>query len=366
MRLDKTRTEAGLGFLRSSIEAWFSPIVSNTAQTHGRQSPQAKQISEAYNSKLNFNAVLRLGALDDAEPSRSTENASESAFVPIANGWESLVHQHLATFGNHGLEAAGSVAEVLLKSTAIGRAIGGAPLLYRGESEYGWPLLSRVGRALGAEPDWGPISEFELDELARFKAAAGRPGMTSAMFPDGIPPASPMGWLAAMQHYDDFGTRMIDVSTSVFAGLYFACVDWNGEIDETVDGRLYCFQGRGAKRDYIPATHRAALRSDEAHDLQPEHDETKLFDLPYPEIYRVIYSPQRNERLLAQDGLFLLPAQSGTGWGQNFELRIPASAKRTIATELWQAGYTPNRIVRGQSGEDAQSRVEQQLGDLLR
>ena len=50
-----------------------------------------------------------------------------------------------------------------------------------------------------------------------------------------------------MQHYDDdFGTRLSDATTAVFARLYFACVAWDGTINNDIDGVLYVFlRGNG-------------------------------------------------------------------------------------------------------------------------
>lgn len=64
-----------------------------------------------------------------------------------------------------------------------------------------------------------------------------------------------------MQHYDDnYGTRMIDVTTSLYCALFFASADWDGTVDSSVDGKLYMFPhppGRG-ETDF-PDRHRGQL-----------------------------------------------------------------------------------------------------------
>lgn len=45
-----------------------------------------------------------------------------------------------------------------------------------------------------------------------------------------------------MQHHNEkFGTRLLDITSSIYTGLYFACIGWKGEIDSVNDGILYSF-----------------------------------------------------------------------------------------------------------------------------
>jgi hypothetical protein len=70
-------------------------------------------------------------------------------------------------------------------------------------------------------------------------------------------------------------------------------------------------------------------------------------------------------RELAQDGLFLVqgdfqpsPQFGGT---ESFKICIPHWAKARIIEELWLAGYTPERIVRGVMGKRAAEVSKKQL-----
>lgn len=357
-----------MGFLRKTVQAWLASVTSEAWNRFPPESQERKRLSDIHNNLLNFHELHALGLLHEPPPGLSISGEVHQDFLQFNNGWDGLVHEDLARLGEHGPEAASSVAEVLLKSYAIARRIGGSPILYRGESSYGWKLLSRVGRRGGTEPAWGSISAEEISELDRFqRAVEADPDLQADIAADGSLPSSPMGWLAAMQHYDDYGTRMLDVTSSVFAALYFACISWDGVIDDGVDGRLYVFSPKGARRDYVPRP--AWTRWDEAEqgmslDIQPDRIE-EMFKLKYPHVYRVVLSPDRNERMLAQDGLFILPAEPGTSWGQHFEIRIPASTKLSIVAELWQAGYTPERIVRGSRGRDAHGTVWQSVRPVV-
>lgn len=72
-------------------------------------------------------------------------------------------------------------------------------------------------------------------------------------------------------------------------------------------------------------------------------------------------------RELAQDGVFLVQGDLGKdpefGGTKQFKLCIPRWAKANIVEELWLAGYTPERIVRGEIGQKAKDKAESELRD---
>ena len=122
-------------------------------------------------------------------------------------------------------------------------------------------------------------------------------------------------------------------------------------IDSTMDGIVYCFVDRG-----MPATWHHQIEAD-------AQVESYFSDWPNPEVMRIFAPASLTPRELAQDGLFLVKANLNEtyGFGQGFKFRIPAELKEDIAKELWRAGYTPRRIVRGQIGLDAHQSLAQAL-----
>ncbi|MCD6433230.1 MAG: hypothetical protein J7L21_04240, partial [Sulfurimonas sp.] len=156
-----------------------------------------------------------------------------------------------------------------------------------------------------------------------------------------------------------------DITTSLYTALYFACIDWNGNINLEKDGILYQFlvggnggiTARGFYYDTKPTDF------DEFDALVPKSltDSFKTFE--HSKYFRIYKSSSVSPREVAQDGLFLVrgdlnaKAEFGTG----FKFRIPAEAKMHILKQLWRAGYTPERMVRGERGVKA----KENLGSIL-
>jgi hypothetical protein len=169
-----------------------------------------------------------------------------------------------------------------------------------------------------------------------------------------------------MQHYDEeFGTRMLDISSSIFAGLYFASVGWDGEIDTNHDGILYLFmRGTGLTARGYYYDQRSPDFDVEIDELAPKNLKSSFVDWPHPEYFRIYKSSTSSPRELAQDGWFLVRGvlNPKPQFGQGFKFKVPAAAKAQIAKQLWISGYTPERMVRGQKGYDAKTRLAETLG----
>jgi hypothetical protein len=288
------------------------------------------------------------------EPQRL--DPDESPFTETVGGWESLFLSDLATWGSAGFGAASSVAEALMIANAIALAWGTDEVFYRGEHRYGHRLLSRAERKLGSEDLVSSgISPRELEELRRFQSETlGNEGVVAEIFGDSAPDTNDPAWLTVMQHYDSsFGTRLLDLTRSIFAGLHFATISWGGQILEDIDGVLYVFMREGAP-----------WRTDSyellSHPRGSGGLENAYEGWPHPEYHRLYLSHlTANPRELAQDGVFLVRGDISRPprFGQGLKIRIPGSAKNRIARELWFSGYTPNRIVRGTRGREAHRNV---------
>lgn len=321
--------------------------------------------------------IQRLGSLGLARSAaaKQTRDPDESALLAVDEQWYGLVISDLVdTWGSAGFGSVTSVGEALSIAHALAVRIAAGEtafrVFYRGETNFGWPLRSRAERHLMGELVTGEgLSDRELQETRRFQRdVLDDPKMCEEVFEGGEPPGlDDAEWLAIMQHYDEsFGTRMLDLTSSVFAGLHFACIGWDGTIDEDADGLLYVFLGTRSWRFYShPRTGPPGWAfEDEITEPIPDVLEEAFSGWGYPQIPRLYEFPLRNPRLVAQDGVFLIPGQAGKEQqhGEHFKLRVPGEAKRRIARELWIAGYTPERLVRGEKGREARARVE----DLLR
>ena len=278
----------------------------------------------------------------------------------------------VACFGRAGSGAVASVAEAMMTVNALARPFGAAKIYYRGEHNYGWELKSRAQRKLeesGDLPDEvNGITDRELDELRRFQDQVHTdPDLELELVRYGTLPASDdPEWLPIMQHYDpEFGSRMLDISSSVFAGLHFACVDWDGRIDFETDGLLYVFFDHGR---YYKSEHTGDF-DDEISEFLPVKITDSFKNWRCPEYLHHYRSAQYSMREFAQDGYFLVqsdlalePVFGGRG---KFKLCIPHWAKARIISELWFAVYTPERIVRGKIGKLAGQRAKKDLEEYL-
>ena len=272
-------------------------------------------------------------------------------------------------YGRGGRGAACSISETMQIVNALAHPHGAERIYYRGEHQYGYQLKSRAQRSLEKE-NGGPlktadgITDREIEELRRFqRQTMANEKLLEEIFGDGpFPHDDDPEWLPIMQHYDtSFGTRLLDITSSIFAGLHFACIGWDGSIDFETDGLLYIFFGHGRYYRYEPD----GSFDDEISEFVPKSISDSFKNWKHPEYVHHFASKQHSRRELAQDGFFLVqgdlsvaPVYGGTA---QFKICIPWWAKRRIIEELWFAGYTPERIVRGQMGLEAANTAQEQL-----
>lgn len=341
---------------------------------HGCSKPVQKSLRDTINQISAAKSALgSLSALGQVEtiPDSIILDPDKSAHVAIDTGWRRIPMEYLAqNFGRYGVDSISGVAEAALYTNAIAAMFGTDKLYFRGEQYFGHPLLSRAERNLtpdeGKEPG---LTNRELDELKRFQIEIRNDADLAAEIGgwDGLPQDDNPRWLPIMQHYDErFGTRLLDLSTSIFTGLYFACIGWDGTIDSTNDGVLYVFlHGNGglAVRGYY-YDEKPEGYDEEMDEVAPSSVEDSFKDWKYPDVLRIYRPVLRNNRELAQDGLFLVKGclSEDLNLGQGFKFRVPAGAKTQIARELWRAGYTPERIVRGPKGRAGHLELSSNLG----
>ena len=156
-----------------------------------------------------------------------------------------------------------------------------------------------------------------------------------------------------MQHYDrGEGTRLLDLTTSLMAALLFACVDWeSGTIDASADGVIYLWPaGNNTNVDDF------LLRSmpDTAEALFSQH----------PDAPHQILNPPHNERSKAQSGAFMWWPRfwEDAPYPEPYYLRVVASAKGDIVSDLLSMGFGPKEAVRGKKGLENERSLRAQLG----
>jgi len=299
--------------------------------------------------------------------------------IPVDDNWLPLVYDELYNFNKYGAAYISSCSEALLKSHGIinpfyANNVTRGKIYYRGEHNCGWKLISRLGRKAGAQPIDDYLLNTSAKEIELLRAfqekVRGATGLKDEVFNSGdILSVEDPGWWAIMQHYDgENGTRMIDLTSSIFCALYFACADWDGSIDCGSHGKLYLFAksfGRGETN--TPDLHRGInIGPDDKRQTSVE-DYFTVDD--HVDIARFRCSPEpergKNERLIAQDGFFTWqpkyhePLNTDVGY---FEFYVHKDAKKQILRELYSIGYTAERIVRGEKGKSAHGKICPEIG----
>jgi hypothetical protein len=265
-----------------------------------------------------------------------------------------VVQEELFRFNQHGTEYIGSCSEAMMKCHGIKRALDQfqETMYFRGEHRFGWALLPRVSRSGAIDIDeFTKVTPEELCAVRRFQhEVLDDPKKTNSIFGSRPPlDIDDAGWWHLMQHYSEVeATRMIDVTTSIFCALYFACANWDGDIDDTVDGKLYMFPQQPGRGDTAtPQRFRSTGPIISGEDVTQSAlvDYFNVEDgFEFPRFRTATY---RNDRALAQDGYFM--------WQPNFNkplktyqimpFRVFRGAKREIVAELAAIGYTRARIL---------------------
>lgn len=262
-----------------------------------------------------------------------------------------------------------SVADAFLKTKSLLRKLqetstGHKHFLFRGQRDITWTLLPRKARAL-LDAGWTPPEQHlcnrkltrtlpeELASLAEFRKTWGTlEGVEDIDREKPLPDNHPEWWFR-MQHYDTGdGTRLLDVTTSLTAALLFACVNWaSGVIDDSTDGVIYLWaEGNNANVDDFL--------------LKPIPETAEELFSQHPDAPRYILNPPHNERSKAQSGAFLWWPRfwEDPPYGAPYYLRVVATAKSDIVSDLLSMGFGPKEAVRGIKGLENERSLRAQLG----
>ncbi len=241
-------------------------------------------------------------------------NVPVSTHFQVNQTWIDLALRDLYQFNSMGDEYICSTVEAVIKCSGIKQAIDQyeEALFYRGEHNFGWELISRLGRKLHIDWDATDPCQVTVEEkrlLSEFQSrCASDSTINSVVFGNSVPlPMHHPGWWSLMQHYDEAnGTRMIDVTSSLFCALFFACVNWDGTVDSSIDGKLYMFPYQPGRGEILsPKRFREHLIDDEDED-EKQYTIDDYFNVEaHPNTPRFRVSPARNDRALSQDGFFV-------------------------------------------------------------
>lgn len=288
------------------------------------------------------------------------------------DNWLNLAIKELNDFNKHGSHYVTSCSEALLKVHGVTNIWHGNPanrkrIYFRGEHHYGYPLVSRLGRNKSAAQSNTPTgaTNFELQLLSNFQAQVLR---DDALRSDVFGAQEPLNkdhpdWWAIMQHFDQsFGTRMLDVTSSIFCALYFACAGWNGDVDVDKDGCLYVFPQLSV-RGATPNPNMINGKLNDTNDRQMNSAQSYFTIEGSLETARFRKTSHRNDREVAQDGYFVWQPKfwEPMQLGQSFTIRVARDSKMDILRELYSIGYTADRIVRGAAGRAAQVNLAKTL-----
>jgi len=296
-----------------------------------------------------------IGALHNLKIEPPSGNVPVSPQFQVGQHWIDNALEEIFNFNAMGDEYICSTAEAVLKCNGIKKLFDRyeTPLFFRGEHVFGWELKSRAGRKLTVDWDLEDphnVTSEEKKLLAEFQDRCSHDSVLRAtVFGDGGNnlDSDHSGWWSLMQHYDEtYGTRMIDVTSSLYCALFFACVNWDGTIDEGVDGKLYMFPyqpGRGETDS--PERHRGELIG--AEDARNRKVDEYFKVEKHLEVPRFRVSPARNDRALSQDGYFVWQPYFDKPLYtlQLFPFRIHRDFKTSIVKELAAMGYTQDRIL---------------------
>lgn len=315
--------------------------------------------------ELNKNKTLgwedigkAISAIHRLQKIEKTENIPPSEHFQVTEQWTDLMLDDLFSFNKMGAEYICSITEATIKVNGLKKKLSHTsnyPMFFRGEHIFGWDLISRLGRKYQMnwdEVDSKTVTPLELELLEKFQSKVKSDEiLKKRIFGDSpIISDDDVGWWSIMQHYDEEnGTRMIDVSSSLYSALYFACVDWDGSIDIENDGKLYMFPtplGRTETNTPDMFKEQVIGSEDKIETMVETYFDVKSsFDVP-----RFRVSPVMNNRALSQDGYFVWQSyfdkKINTDYlGNHFPFRVHRDYKKSIIKELEAIGYTRDRIL---------------------
>jgi len=238
-----------------------------------------------------------------------------------------------------------SVGEALIISKEYFKTRSTRAAFFRGQSNIEWPLLSSMGRFMVEKgihlQDTSNVTRGELNGLRIFQHSWNK-GEIEANDLDierskGYSDDNAVWWVL-MQHYRrDFDlTRLLDITSSVFTGLYFASKEKIIEGDHK-DGVLYLIADTDNLRRHYVGAH------EDWEELETDNIES-FFDSNGIEVSRLLMTQHENERLKTQMGAFIWwPKINEPHRGFPY-LRIPASKKGNIRIELASYGINEDYI----------------------
>jgi len=165
-------------------------------------------------------------------------------------------------------------------------------LLFRGQSNEKWGLVPSLLRAIGAATSKEPERALALEELAREEfAAQAHLFLPSAVLTSNT---SRVRWWTVMQHYGA-PTRMLDWTFSPYVAAYMAC---KSNFDN--NGAIWALNVQ-CKDFHMPDEFNEEDKSNADNIfLDPEADPSSL---------RLLVHGLRNERMIAQQGVFIFSDQ---------------------------------------------------------
>ncbi|MHC6655522.1 FRG domain-containing protein [Aeromonas salmonicida] len=158
--------------------------------------------------------------------------------------------------------------------------------LFRGQTDASWGLKTSLYRLFEDFPKSATTKsekeEYEKEIIRSFKANAHLYGINN------VNEESSLEWLSIMQHYGA-PTRLLDVSHSAYIASYFALESGHN------DCAIFCFNYGNFKKI-------------DENFFDGEDYKNNLFNNKFKGDFLIAYEPNRaNERLLLQQGLFLVP-----------------------------------------------------------
>lgn len=332
--------------------------------------------------ELRLDIGKAMGAIYKLNKKPKVENVPQSDHFQVTEQWTDLMLNEFFPFNENGAEYICSISEATIKVTSLKNVLSHTsphPMFFRGEHIFGWELISKLGRQ---HPDYlnnkntQSVSELELKLLKKFQKKVkedkelknkifGKSFMLlengnvivknskkliNKIFANNILADNDAGWWSIMQHYDEVnGTRLIDITSSLYSALYFACADWDGSVDEKNDGKLYMFPTpTGRTETSEPDMWKDQIVGSED---KIETEVKEYFNVPDDRnIPRFRISPIMNNRILSQDGYFMwqqyFDRKFNTDmFGNHFPFRIHRDYKKNIIKELESIGYTRERIL---------------------